>query len=58
MNLLRFEGRDLKPYGESASASSLVEGETYFAVHFVDAQMRVPEVRPLALSDAIAKLAI
>jgi hypothetical protein len=47
MDALYFEGRDLKPYGEFASGPSLVEGETYFAVHFVDDQMFVPELRPL-----------
>jgi hypothetical protein len=44
---LHFEGRDLKPFGEFVSDADLVEGETYFAVHFVDDSMRVPEVRAL-----------
>jgi hypothetical protein len=47
MNMLRFEGRDLKPYGEYVEPSNLVEGETYFAVHFLDDQMLVPELDPL-----------
>jgi hypothetical protein len=47
MDTLRFEGRDLEPYQEYVSASALVEGETYFAVHFLDDQMRAPELRPL-----------
>jgi hypothetical protein len=44
MDILRFEGRDLKPYGEYVQPSGLVEGEIYFAVHFVDDQMLVPEL--------------
>ena len=47
MDTLRFDGRDLEPYEEYVSASALVVGETYFAVHFVDDQMLVPELRPL-----------
>jgi len=47
MDTVRFEGRDLKPYQEYVSASALVEGETYFAVHLLDDQMLVPELRPL-----------
>jgi len=47
MNNLRFEGRDLKPYGEYAPESTLVEGKTYFAVHFLDDETLVPELRPL-----------
>ena len=47
MDTLHFAGRDLKPYGEFASASDLAEGETYFIVHFLDDRMLVPELRPL-----------
>jgi hypothetical protein len=47
MDTLRFEGRDLKPYGEYVQASGLVEGVTYFAVHFLDDLMLVPELDPL-----------
>ena len=47
MDTLYFEGRNIKPYGEFASASGLVEGETYFAVHYVDDRMLIPEVTPL-----------
>jgi hypothetical protein len=47
MDNLRFEARDLKPYGEYASEATLVEGKTYFAVHFLDDEMLVPELWPL-----------
>jgi hypothetical protein len=47
MDIIRFEARSLKPYGECVKSSGLVEGETYFAVHFVDDQMLVPEIDPL-----------
>jgi hypothetical protein len=35
MYTIRFEARDLKSYGEYVKSSDLVEGETYFATHFV-----------------------
>jgi hypothetical protein len=44
---LHFDGRDVKPFAEFALGCSLVEGETYFAVHFVDDDMLIPELRPL-----------
>jgi len=47
MNISRFKARDLKPYGEYVKSSGLVQGETYFAVHFLDDQMLVPELDPL-----------
>jgi len=47
MNIIRFKARDLKPYGEYVKSSGLVQGETYFAVHFLDDQMLVPELDPL-----------
>ena len=47
MDSLYFQGRELKPYGEFASGANLVEGETYFAVHFVDDRMHIPELTPL-----------
>ena len=47
MDIIRFEARDLKPYGEYVKSSSLVEGKTYFAVHFLDDQMLVPELDPV-----------
>jgi hypothetical protein len=47
MDILRFEGRDLKPYSEYVQPSGLVEGEIYFAVHFLDDQMLVPELDPV-----------
>ena len=33
---MHFEGRELKPYAEPVSKSELREGETYFAVNYVD----------------------
>ena len=47
MDIIRFEGRDLKPYGEYVQPTGLVEGEIYFAVHFLDDKMLVPELDPL-----------
>ena len=47
MDIRRFPARELKPYGEYMEASKLVEGEIYFAVHFLDDQMSVPELDPL-----------
>ena len=47
MDILRFRARDLKPYGEYVQPSGLVEGEIYFAVHFLDDQMLVPELDPV-----------
>ena len=47
MDILRFEARDLRPYGEYMQALGLVEGKTYFAVHFLDDQMFVPELDPV-----------
>ena len=44
---LHFPARELKPYAEYAEAGELVIGKTYFAVHFVDKEMLVPEMRPL-----------
>ena len=47
MDILRFQARDLTPYGKYLQPSALVEGDTYFAVHFLDDQMLVPELDPL-----------
>ena len=47
MDIFRFEARDLKAYGEYVQPSELVEGETYFAVQYLDDQMLVPELDPL-----------
>ena len=47
MDTLRFEARELKPYGEYAEVWSLVEGETYFAIHILDDEMLLPELHPL-----------
>ena len=47
MDILHFEARDLKPYGDYVKASDLVEGETYFAVRFLDDRLVVPELNPL-----------
>ena len=47
MDTEHFESREVGPHAQYAAASALVEGETYFAVHFVDDEMHIPEVRPL-----------
>ena len=47
METLRFEARDVKPYGEFVVDSALVDGETYYVVHFLDDQMLIPELKPL-----------
>jgi len=47
MDIIRFEARDLKHYGEFVQPSDLIEGETYFAVQFLDDQMLVPKLDPL-----------
>jgi len=47
LETLHFPGRDIKPYGEFVNAADLIEGKTYFAVHFVEEEMTTPEVRPL-----------
>ena len=47
MDTIHFEGRDVNPWAEYVDARDLIAGETYFAVHFVDEQMLVPELRPL-----------
>jgi hypothetical protein len=44
---LHFRARELKPYAEYAEAHHLAVGKTYFAVHFLDKQMLVPEMRAL-----------
>ena len=36
-----------KPYGDFTTASHLVPGETYFAVHFLDDRLLVPELTAL-----------
>lgn len=43
---MRFEERELKPYAEPVSREELKTGETYFAVLFVDDDMRVPILEP------------
>ena len=45
--LVRFEGRELKPYAEPVSASDLKEGAVYFSVTFVDDEMHIPTMETL-----------
>jgi hypothetical protein len=47
VDTIHFEGRDVNSSAEYVDARELIEGETYFAVHFVDDRMLVPELRPL-----------
>lgn len=44
---MRFEERELKPYGEPISASELKEGSVYFSVTFVDDDMLIPVMETL-----------
>ena len=39
---LRFEARELKPYGEPVTANALREGEIYFSVQFADDDGLIP----------------
>ena len=43
---MRFEERELEPYAEPVSPEELRTGETYFAVLFLDDEMRVPILEP------------
>ena len=45
---MHFQGRELKPFAEPIPASALEEGEIYFSVQFIDEQMLIPNVEPLA----------
>ena len=47
MDNLHFPAREIPPYGEYATAGTLIEGQTYFRVGFVDQQMRIPELTAL-----------
>ena len=42
-----FEGRNLPEYAEPVSATDLREGEIYFAVNYVDADMLVPTMETI-----------
>jgi hypothetical protein len=44
---MHFPGRELKPYAEPVSEDSLVPGQVYFAVQFLDPEMLVPTFEPL-----------
>ncbi|HXI91803.1 MAG TPA: hypothetical protein VNO24_17455 [Blastocatellia bacterium] len=44
---MRFEARELMPYGEPVSATELQEGSIYFAVTFVDEDMLIPTMETL-----------
>ena len=41
---MRFEAREIKPYGEPVSASSLKVGDVYFSVQFVDRDTLLPNM--------------
>jgi hypothetical protein len=47
MDKLHFPAREVPPYGEYATADTLLEGHTYFRLGYVDKQMRIPELTPL-----------
>jgi hypothetical protein len=44
---MHFPGRELKPYAEPVVEDSLVSGQIYFAVQFLDPEMLVPTLVPL-----------
>lgn len=44
---MRFESRELKPYGEFVKSTDLVEGNVYFRLSFFDQDMLIPELMPL-----------
>jgi hypothetical protein len=46
METLHFPGRDVPPYGEYASAASLVEGRVYYRLDYLDEQMTIPDMQP------------
>jgi len=41
-----FKGRDINPWGVYVEAGDLVEGRTYFAVHYLDKDLMIPELKP------------
>src|SRR3954471_10788737 len=47
MDKLHFPAREVPPYGEYATADTLLAGHTYFRLGYVDKQMRIPELTPL-----------
>jgi hypothetical protein len=48
--IMRFEGRELMPYGEPVSSAELQEGSVYFAVTFVDEDMFIPTMETLVFA--------
>jgi hypothetical protein len=44
---MRFEERELKPYGEPVSVTDLKEGSVYFSVTFIDDDMKIPIMQTL-----------
>jgi DNA-binding transcriptional regulator YiaG len=52
VDTIHFSARDLNPWAEHVAADDLRQGDTYFAVHFVDDEMLVPELRPLVFIGA------
>lgn len=47
MTTRHFPGRDVQPYAEPVPEDLLIVGETYFAVHYLDAAMTDPEMEAL-----------
>jgi hypothetical protein len=43
---VRFEARELKPYGEPVEPTALQVGAVYFALTYVDADMLLPTLKP------------
>jgi len=55
---MRFEERELKPYAEPVPPEELKNGETYFAVLFLDDDGLVPALEPLVSPGEILTLEI
>ena len=46
---MRFEARELKPYAEPVPPAELKEGSVYFAVNYVDEELKIPIMETLVL---------
>jgi hypothetical protein len=44
---MRFEARELKPYGEPISKNDLKEGAVYFFLNFEDDKKLIPRLQPV-----------
>ncbi len=44
---MRFEAREVPPYGEPVTSSELRVGTVYYFLHFADADAQIPELQPV-----------